>query len=70
MCDNYTFMTVARHYRVSGRVQRVGFRYFVYDAAVNRAVAVDSRALIEALRKVYHADRIVNEMVGKQMTAR
>ncbi len=42
--------------------------YFVYDAAVNRAVAVDSRALLEALRKVYRADRIVNEMVGKQMT--
>jgi acylphosphatase len=26
-------MIVARHYRVNGRVQRVGFRYFVYDAA-------------------------------------
>jgi hypothetical protein len=33
-----------------------------YDAAKNRAVAVDSRALIEGLRKVYHLDRIVAEI--------
>jgi hypothetical protein len=42
--------------------------YFVYDASVNRAVAVDSRALIEALRKVYDAPRLADEMTGKQMT--
>lgn len=36
--------------------------YFVYDAAVNRAVAVDARGMLEALRKVYHADAIVNEL--------
>ncbi len=33
-----------------------------YDAAKNRAVAVDSRALLEGLRKVYHMDHIVEEI--------
>ena len=33
-----------------------------YDAARNRAIAVDSRALLEGLRKVYHFDRIVDEI--------
>jgi acylphosphatase len=32
-------MIVARHYVVSGRVQRVGFRYFVYDTACAEGVA-------------------------------
>lgn len=35
---------------------------FGYDAARNRAVAVDSRALLEGLSKVYHLTRIVNEI--------
>jgi hypothetical protein len=33
-----------------------------YDAAKNRAVAVDSRALLEGLRKVYHMNYIVDEI--------
>jgi hypothetical protein len=33
-----------------------------YDAARNRAIAVDSRALLEGLRKVYHFDRVVDEI--------
>jgi Peptidase S46 len=33
-----------------------------YDAAKNRAVAVDSRSLLEGMRKVYHLDRIVEEI--------
>jgi Peptidase S46 len=33
-----------------------------FDAAKNRAVAVDSRALLEGLRKVYHLNRIVDEI--------
>jgi hypothetical protein len=33
-----------------------------YDAAKNRAVALDSHALIEGWRKVYHLDRIVDEI--------
>jgi hypothetical protein len=44
--------------------------YFVYDQAVNRAVAVDSRALIEALRKVYNAQRLADEITGKKLTLR
>ena len=33
-----------------------------YEAAKNRAIAVDSRALLEAIRNVYHIDRIVDEI--------
>ncbi len=44
--------------------------YFVYDQTVNRAVAVDSRAIIEALRKIYNAQALADEMSGKKITAR
>jgi len=38
-----------------------------YDAAKNRAVAVDSRALLEGLKKVYHLDHVVDEIeAGRQ----
>ena len=33
-----------------------------YDAAKNRSIAVDSRALLEGMRKVYHLDRVVDEI--------
>ncbi|GAC1544052.1 MAG: S46 family peptidase [Vulcanimicrobiaceae bacterium] len=36
---------------------------FGYDPRANRAVAVDSRALLAGLRDVYHADRLVSEIV-------
>ena len=36
---------------------------FGYDGRVNRAVAVDSRALLLGLTSVYHADRLANEIV-------
>lgn len=36
-----------------------------YDDVQGRAVAVDARAIIEALRKVYHADALVDELLGK-----
>ena len=39
--------------------------YFVYDAAVNRAVSVDARGMLEALRKVYGANWVADELVGK-----
>lgn len=39
--------------------------YFVYDAAVNRAVAVDTRGMLEALRKVYGAGSLADELIGK-----
>ncbi len=38
--------------------------YFVYDAAVNRAVSVDSRGMLEALRAVYKANWITDELTG------
>ena len=37
--------------------------YFVYDGAVNRAVAVDVRGMLEALSKVYGADALVGELL-------
>lgn len=38
--------------------------YFVYDAAVNRAVSVDSRGMLEALRVVYKATALADELAG------
>lgn len=35
---------------------------FGYDGTKNRAVAVDSRALLAGLRDVYHADRLASEI--------
>ncbi len=38
--------------------------YFWYDQGVNRAVSVDSRAIIAALRHVYGAGALADEIVG------
>jgi hypothetical protein len=38
---------------------------FGYEDAVSRAVSVDSRGIIEALKSIYHADRVVEELVGR-----
>ncbi len=35
---------------------------FGYDDRQARAVAVDSRGIVEALRSIYHADRLVEEL--------
>ncbi len=35
---------------------------YLYDPTQNRSVAVDSAAIVEALRRVYHADAIANEL--------
>jgi hypothetical protein len=35
---------------------------FLYDGSVNRSVAVDSAAIIEALRKIYHAEPLADEL--------
>jgi len=37
---------------------------FGYDDRLARAVSVDSRAILEALRSIYHADRLVEELAG------
>jgi hypothetical protein len=38
--------------------------YFTYDESINRAVSVDSRAILESLRKVYKADALATEIAG------
>ncbi|MDQ3650269.1 MAG: S46 family peptidase, partial [Acidobacteriota bacterium] len=35
---------------------------FIYDETQNRTVAVDSRGMVEALRKVYKANEIADEL--------
>jgi hypothetical protein len=37
---------------------------FVYDGTTNRAVAVHTAGMTEALRKLYGAERLVNELMG------
>jgi hypothetical protein len=39
---------------------------FIYDEEVARAVSVDSRGIVEALRKVYDANDLVTELTGKK----
>ena len=40
--------------------------YFIYQEDINRAVSVDSRAILEALRKVYKATGLADEIAGKK----
>ena len=42
---------------------------FAYSDKVARAVEVDSRAIIESLKQIYHADALVNEITGMDATA-
>ncbi len=44
-----------------GNIESLGGAYW-FDERVNRTVAVHSGAIVEALRKVYGAERIVNEI--------
>ena len=44
-----------------GNIQSLGGDYF-FDESVNRTVAVASEALIEALEKIYDAQRVVQEL--------
>lgn len=39
---------------------------FAYDDEVARAVSVDAQGIIEALRKVYDADKLADEITGKK----
>jgi hypothetical protein len=39
---------------------------FVYEGEKNRAVAVHSAGMIEALRKLYGGDKLADELEGKQ----
>ena len=39
---------------------------FAYDDVEARAVSVDAQGIIEALRKIYYADDLADEMIGKK----
>lgn len=47
-----------------GNIHSLGGDYG-FDEKLNRAVAVDSRAIIYALEKIYRADRLVTELRGR-----
>jgi len=47
-----------------GNIQSLGGDYG-YDIRQNRAVAVHSSGLLEAIRAVYHADRLADELRGQ-----
>lgn len=51
-----------------GNIQSLGGA-FGFDESVNRTVAVDSRAILEALRKVYKAERLLNELSSASAAA-
>jgi len=38
---------------------------FAYTDKVARAVEVDSRAITESLKNIYHANGLLNELMGK-----
>jgi hypothetical protein len=42
----------------------------MYDGSVNRAISVDSRGMLEVLKKVFNADQIVAELTGQAATTR
>ena len=35
---------------------------FIYDESVNRAISVDSRGMLEVLRKIFDANEIADEL--------
>ncbi len=49
-----------------GNIQSLPWDY-AYDDLQARAVAVDIRGILEALRKVYDAGFLADEMTGKSM---
>ena len=51
-----------------GNMQSLPWRY-VYDDAIGRAVSVDSRGIVEALRSIYGANRVIQELQSGHSTA-
>jgi hypothetical protein len=49
-----------------GNIQSLVSR-FVYDDTANRAVAVHTAGITEALRKLYDAEKLVKEMLGERL---
>jgi hypothetical protein len=52
-----------------GNIQSLVLNFY-YDDHQGRAVSVDSRGIIEALRKIYGADALANELTGAKTAAR
>ena len=48
-----------------GNIQSLPWR-FAYEDAVGRAVSVDARGIVEALRNIYGATRLVDELTGQK----
>lgn len=51
-----------------GNIQSLALDFY-YDDRQARAVSVDSRGIIEALRKIYGADALANELTGAKAAA-
>ena len=51
-----------------GNIQSLSWD-FQYDDRQGRAIQVDTRAIIEALRKIYHADALVQELMSGRAAA-
>ena len=47
-----------------GNIESLAWNFY-YDDQRARSVAVDARGILEALRAVYGADRIVAELTGR-----
>ncbi|HKV36528.1 MAG TPA: S46 family peptidase [Pyrinomonadaceae bacterium] len=43
---------------------------FMYDGSVNRAISVDSRGMLEVLKKVFNANEVVAELTGAAATTK
>ncbi|MFB3915442.1 MAG: S46 family peptidase [Terriglobales bacterium] len=50
-----------------GNIQSLPWN-FVYEDVVGRSIHVDSRGILEALRNIYHANALADELVGKTGT--
>ncbi len=51
-----------------GNIESLAWNYY-FDDERGRAVAVDARGIVEALRKIYGADALVRELTGRQEPA-
>jgi hypothetical protein len=49
-----------------GNIHNYGRSYYVYWSDRGRAVALDSRAILQALRRIYRADALAGELEGAQ----
>jgi hypothetical protein len=51
-----------------GNIESLAWNYY-FDDERGRAVAVDARGIVEALRKIYGAEPLVRELTGRQEPA-